>query len=74
MLQKAIEYFDKEYQEELKLQDSKPSWYEPKVCIQLTIHRCLGVAQFVQSYGVTFEEINPHYEEIVEKLKKLLDN
>jgi hypothetical protein len=74
MLQKAIEFFEMEYKEELKLQDSKPDWYNPKICVQLTIHRCLGVAQFVQSCGVIYEEITPRYDEIREKLEKLLDN
>lgn len=73
MLQKAIEFFEMEYKEELKIMDSKPDWYDPKKHIQLTIHRCLGVAQFVQECGVTYAEIGPHYTEIREKLEKLLD-
>lgn len=33
----------------------------------------LGVAQFVQIAGVSFEEIDTLYDEIKEKLEKLLD-
>ena len=36
------------------------------------IQRCLGVGFFVQDLDVSFEEINPHYDEIREKINKLL--
>ena len=76
MLDKAIKYFQKEYEEiEKDISKLEPYWttYKQKI-IENTIHRCLGVALFVQEMGVEFEDVNPYYEEIREKLEKLLDN
>ena len=75
MLDKAIKYFQKEYEEiEKDISKLEPYWttYKQKI-IENTIHRCLGVALFVQEMGVEFEDVNPYYEEIREKLEKLLD-
>ncbi len=76
MLDKAIKYFQKEYEEiEKDISKLEPYWttYKQKI-VENTIHRCLGVAFFVQEIGIEFEDVNPHYEAIREKLEKLLDN
>lgn len=71
-LEKAIKFFNSEYEgvkrdlERAELLEHK-SFYTNNA-----IQRCLGVAFFVQDLDVSFEEINPHYDEIREKINKLL--
>lgn len=74
MLEKVIQYFEKEYEETKKYLESGRYCDTPQNIVKSTIQGCLGVAMFSQSCGVAFEDVNPHYEEIVKKLKKLLDN
>lgn len=76
MLEKAFNYITKEYTE-------MKEWFEnpnvtlsdnmKRVSIDRAIARCLGVAMFVQELGVTYEELNPHFEETKLKLMKLLE-
>lgn len=76
MLDKVIKFFEKEYEEiEKDISKLEPYWttYKQKI-VENTIHRCLGVAFFAQEIGIEFEDVNPHYETIREKLEKLLDN
>lgn len=76
MLDKVIKFFEKEYEEiEKDISKLEPYWtiYKQKI-VENTIHRCLGVAFFAQEIGIEFEDVNPHYEEVREKLEKLLDN
>lgn len=76
MLDKAIKFFEKEYEEiEKDISQLEPYWTTYKqIIVENTIHRCLGVALFAQEIGLEFEDVNPHYEAIREKLEKLLDN
>lgn len=75
MLDKAIKYFQKEYEETKKyLESGGPIVMTRKEFIDTTKRSCLGVAFFVQECGVEYKDINPHYEEIVKKLNLLLDN
>ena len=71
MLEKLKEYFEMEYKETKELLEKKPSWCQPKEVVSNSIQRCLGVAQFVQSVGVKYEDLDC-YEEIREKLENLL--
>ena len=76
MLDKVIKFFEKEYEEiEKDISKLEPYWttYKQKI-VENTIHRCLGVAFFAQEISIEFEDVNPHYEEVREKLEKLLDN
>lgn len=76
MLNKVIKFFEKEYEEiEKDISKLEPYWTTYKqTIVENTIHRCLGVAFFAQEIGLEFEDVNPHYEIIREKLEKLLDN
>lgn len=76
MLEKAFNYITKEYTE-------MKEWFEnpnvtlsdnmKRISVDRAIARCLGVAMFVQDCGVTYEELNPHFEETKLKLMKLLE-
>lgn len=72
MLEKAKNFFEKEYK--------STEWYLKNRTLFLlsdaqvkegTVQRCLGVAQFVQQLGVSFEEISPIYDEYKEKIESL---
>lgn len=73
MLEKAIEFFEKEYEETESYLRRGENCIAPEKVVEHTIHSCLGVAMFVQLCGVDFTEINPHYNKVLEKLHKLLD-
>lgn len=73
MLQKAIEFLEKEYTSTKEYLDRGANVCAPTEVVYATIHSCLGVTMFVQTLGVEFEEIGPYYEETLEKLRKLLD-
>ena len=75
MLDKVIKFFEQEYEEiEKDISKLEPYWstYKQRI-VENTIHRCLGVAFFAQEIGIDFELVYPYYEEIREKLEKLLD-
>ena len=70
MLEKVREYYEMEYRDTVR--SIEQSWVtDKKMDIRHTIQRCLGVAQFVQSVGVSFEEIDALYNEFKEKLENL---
>lgn len=73
MVEKIREYYELEYSQTKRALDN--SWCEPKDAIWYALQRCLGVAQFVQTAcDVSFEVVEPLYEEFREKFEKLLDN
>lgn len=71
ILKKVQEFFESEYTDLLRLMDRKPSWFNLEECVTHAIHRCLGVAQFVQLLDVKYEDLNC-YEEIRTRLQGLL--
>ena len=72
MLEKIREYYEMEYRDTAR--SIEKSWCtDEKMAVWYAIQRCLGVAQFVQIAGVSFEEIETLYDDIKEKLEKLLD-
>jgi hypothetical protein len=73
MLGKVKEYYEKEYKEmETILQmETRYEWVKPTELVYASIQRCLGVAQFAQTVGVKYEELDC-YDEVKEKLEKLL--
>jgi hypothetical protein len=74
MLQKAKDFFETEYREELRIKREHPEWFKPQRDVALAISRCLGVAQFLQvECGVDYKEIDPIYQEYYDKFRKLLD-
>lgn len=74
MKEKMIEYFNKEYEETVKLFANKPFWLNPKESVMNTAHRYLGVAMFIQTVdpSLSFEEVNIEYEKLRKKLENLL--
>lgn len=74
MLEKTIKFFEKEYNATKEYLERGPKVSTAKEVVHATIHSCLGVSMFVQECGVEFKDINPYYEETLEKLRKLLDN
>lgn len=73
MLEKVREYYEKEYKEVkaiLKM-EIRYEWVNPTKLVHASIQRCLGVAQFAQTVGVEYEELDC-YDEVKEKLEKLL--
>ena len=76
MLDKAIKYFDKEY-EKMEQRFNNPlrplSTKSKRIAVSNTIARCLGVAMFVQECGVTYNEIVTPFEEVKTKLMKLIE-
>ena len=72
MLDKVKEYYKMEYEEveSLLKREDRPSWAEPNQVINNSIQRCLGVAQFIQTVGVAYEDLSC-YDEVREKLENL---
>lgn len=76
MLEKLIEFYEKEYEETKRLvtQENRPNWVKPKEVVFNTINTLLRATQFALNNGlVTYSEVNPHYEFYYDELKKLLD-
>lgn len=71
-LEKAIKFFNNEYEEVKRDLERADLLEHKKFYTNNAVQRCLGVAFFVQYLDVSFEEINPHYDEIREKINKLL--
>lgn len=71
ILEKAIEFFNSEYEETESYIKGKVFSPTEKI-IEDSIQRCLGVAFFVQALDVSYKDIEPHYQEIRTKLKSLL--
>lgn len=72
MLEKAKEYFEREYVDCVRAIERKYDWSTPKEFVWRAITDCLAVAMFVQTIGVTYEEIDPLYMEYKKKLENLL--
>lgn len=74
MLEKVKEYFEKEYISTVHAIERKYSWGTPKEFVDRGITNCLAVAMFAQTIGVSFEDVEPLYNEYKEKLENLLTN
>lgn len=76
MKEKLNAYFEKEYQETVKLLADSSSWcstrVEKKNMIWNTIQRCLGAVMIAQEFGLPYEDTNKAYEEYAEKISKLV--
>ena len=74
MLDKIKAFFEMEYNSTTRfLKTPYAKGYEEMI-VGRTIFRCLGVAQFVQDIGVSYEDISPLYEDCKKKLELLLEN
>ena len=74
MLDKVKKFYEQEYKDTL-------NWLGCEYCktkkdkiksINNAIQRCLAIALFVQGLDVTYEEVNPLYEEYRMKFEELL--
>lgn len=73
ILNEVEKYFKQEFESAQNLVNNPPFWLSSKKkMIDASIHRCLGVAQFIQHIGVSFAEVNVIYDETREKLENLL--
>lgn len=77
MLEKVKAYFDDEYADlcrclDYKRNENRFAWDTERGFANRTIQNCLAVAQFAQYIGLTYEEVNPLYEELKEKCENLL--
>ena len=72
MLEKLKEYYKMEYEEveSILKREDRPFWAEPNQVINNSIQRCLGVAQFIQTIGVDYKDLDC-YDEVREKLEIL---
>ncbi len=72
MLNKIRAFFEMEYNSTARfLKTPYAKGYEEMI-VGRTIFRCLGVAEFVQDIGVSYEDISPLYEDYKKKLELLL--
>lgn len=74
MLNKIKDFFEEEYTLTERYLKSPYAKGRERMVVYKSISRCLGVAQFVQNIGVSYEDINPVYEIYKKKLELLLDN
>lgn len=74
MLNKIKDFFEEEYTSTKRYLKSPYAKGRERMVVYKSISRCLGVAQFVQNIGVSYEDINPVYEIYKKKLELLLDN
>ena len=72
MLEKVKEYFEREYIDAVRAIERKYNWGTPKSFVERAITNCLTVAMFAQTIEVSFEEIDPIYNEYKTKLENLL--
>ena len=65
-------FFEQEYKETVDLLERKPNWLgSRKEVVFNSLQRCLGVAQFVQTIGVSYSDVNI-YDTYREKFYELL--
>ena len=73
MLKKVIDFFELEYTSTVRYLNSSYAKGNERMIVEKSISRCLGVAQFVQGIGVTYEEVNPVYNHCKKLFELLLD-
>ena len=73
MLNKIKDFFEEEYTSTARYLKSPYAKGCERMIVEKTISRCLGVAQFVQNIGVSYNDVIPVYEIYKKKLKCLLD-
>ncbi len=73
ILKKVKEFFDTEYEETKEYLERQPrTLAEKRESTANAQQRCLGVAFFVQSLEISYDDINPPFEEVADKLYELL--
>ena len=74
MLDKIKDFFEDEYTSTKRYLKSPYAKGRERMVVDKSISRCLGVAQFAQSVGVTYDDVSPLYDIYKKKLELLLDN
>ena len=71
-MNKVKAFFESELQnvEHVNNSDYCGKWISHKDVVDNAIVRCLGVTMFVQTIGVSYEEVAPLYDEYKAKLEK----
>ena len=73
MLDKIKDFFEDEYTSTERYLKSSYAKGCERMVVDKSISRCLGVAQFVQSVGVAYDDVSPLYDIYNKKLELLLD-
>ena len=73
MLRKVKDFFELEYTSTVRYLNSSYVKGNERMVVEKSISRCLGVAQFVQGIGVTYEEVDPVYNHYKKLFELLLD-
>ena len=73
MLNKIKDFFEEEYTSTKRYLKSPYAKGRERMVVDKSISRCLGVAQFVQGIGVTYEEVDPVYNHYKKLFELLLD-
>ena len=77
MMKAMTEFFDMEVRQTERYLKSElcKTEKEKRDAVWYATQRCLGVAHFIQTCpnGLTFAEVEPHYEATREKLENLLE-
>ena len=74
MLEKVKEFYESEYKATKLCIERQVEWMTPAKLVDVALHQLVGVAQFSQTIGVSYEDISKLHEEYREKFGKLLDN
>ena len=73
MLNKIKDFFEEEYTSTKRYLKSPCAKGCERMVVDKSISRCLGVAQFVQNIGVSYDDVSPLYDIYKKKLELLLD-
>lgn len=74
ILNQYKDYCNREYKDAVRAIENK-RLFKPKEVVDSAVDRCLGVALFIQSIGVSYEDADIIYEETKAKLEELrVDN
>lgn len=77
MLEKVRQYFDRQYNDLVRCLERKKEgkgceWATERELVNRTITDCLAVAQFSQTIGVKYEDVNKMYECLKKSCENLL--
>lgn len=77
MLEKVRQYFNQEYNDLVRALEGRRNgtgyqWMTEQEFVNRTITDCLAVAQFSQTIGVKYEDVNKMYETLKKSCENLL--
>ena len=71
MIEKLQDYFESEYRLTRTAMQSDSPYVDRHNSVWYAVQRCLGAAQFAQTMGARYLEVEPIFEEIKARLMKL---